>query len=319
MVHPHKPGTFLAGIECDGATYHRSATARDRDKIREEVLRGLGWEILRIWSPDWWHDKAGATERLHMALEALVVASQAKDAQRDARHQAGSLTAEPASADEMPRENEDVIETEAGTPDEDQDAVSTADLVTQPEAVDPAFQTVMPADTAAATFRKTDLSEFKADPDAFYEFSYRSTIDHMVAKIVETEAPVRDDVVAQRIARAHGWLRTGSRIRGKIERHLRPFDFTHDSAGRFIWPKGEIVETVSYRPPASEDDRRPVTDIALQELVGLVQIHPEALDEPDPALVLARLMALERLAASSRARIDEAITMSDLGARTSGA
>lgn len=52
----------------------------------------------------------------------------------------------------------------------------------------------------------------------------------MVARNLETEAPVRDDVVAQRIARAHGWLRTGSRIRAKIDRHLRPFDFTHDIA-----------------------------------------------------------------------------------------
>tara|TARA_R110002020_G_scaffold116694_2_gene267335 strand:+ start:4593 stop:5078 length:486 start_codon:yes stop_codon:yes gene_type:complete len=60
--------------------------------------------------------------------------------------------------------------------------------------------------------------------------SSRSTIDGMVARILETEAPVRDDVVAQRSARAHGWLLTGSRIRDKVDRHLRPFDFTHDIA-----------------------------------------------------------------------------------------
>jgi very-short-patch-repair endonuclease len=52
VVDPHAKGRYLAGIECDGATYHRSATARDRDKLREQVLRRLGWEILRIWSTD---------------------------------------------------------------------------------------------------------------------------------------------------------------------------------------------------------------------------------------------------------------------------
>ena len=310
VVHPHKPGTFLAGIECDGATYHRSATARDRDKIREEVLRGLGWEILRIWSPDWWHDNAGATERLHMALEALVVASQAKDAERDAQQEIESRSAESDADDEMSQESYDMTETEGVTPDDDSDAPSSADPATPPEAGSPSFQKVIRSDAEAVErFSKTDLSEFRADPDAFYEFSYRSTIDGMVARIVDTEAPVRDDVVAQRIARAHGWLRTGSRIRDKIERHLRPFDFTQDSAGRFLWPKGGIVETVEYRPPATEDDRRPVTDIALQELVGLVRIHPQALEEPDPALVLSRLMGFERLAASSRARIDEAMAL----------
>ncbi|WAJ26304.1 DUF4011 domain-containing protein [Antarcticirhabdus aurantiaca] len=76
--HPDHAGAFVAGIECDGATYHRSATARDRDKVREQVLRGLGWTILRVWSTDWWFDPAGATDRLHAALDALVAQSRAK-------------------------------------------------------------------------------------------------------------------------------------------------------------------------------------------------------------------------------------------------
>ena len=72
VVNPEKPGAYLAGIECDGATYHRSATARDRDKIREEILRNLGWEIIRIWSPDWWYDCVGATEHVHQLFCGLV-------------------------------------------------------------------------------------------------------------------------------------------------------------------------------------------------------------------------------------------------------
>jgi len=53
--HPEKPGTFLAAIECDGATYHSSRSARDRDRIRQELLESLGWKgkIYRIWSTDW--------------------------------------------------------------------------------------------------------------------------------------------------------------------------------------------------------------------------------------------------------------------------
>lgn len=72
VVDPDAPGRYLAGIECDGATYHRSATARDRDKLREHVLRGLGWNILRIWSTDWWVDSDGALEKVHSSLEKLL-------------------------------------------------------------------------------------------------------------------------------------------------------------------------------------------------------------------------------------------------------
>lgn len=76
--HPDRAGAYLAGVECDGATYHGSATARDRDKVREQVLRGLGWNILRVWSTDWWFDPRGAAQRLHLALEALLEESRAE-------------------------------------------------------------------------------------------------------------------------------------------------------------------------------------------------------------------------------------------------
>lgn len=78
VAHPDHAGRYLAGVECDGATYHRSATARDRDKLREQVLRGLGWEIVRIWSTDWWVNPGGTLERVHAALTGLL----AKDRER---------------------------------------------------------------------------------------------------------------------------------------------------------------------------------------------------------------------------------------------
>ena len=55
--HPLKPGTFLLGIECDGASYHSGRPARDRDRLREEILVNLGWKIHRIWSTDWFKSR----------------------------------------------------------------------------------------------------------------------------------------------------------------------------------------------------------------------------------------------------------------------
>jgi hypothetical protein len=74
IVHPDRPGDYLAGVECDGATYHSAATARDRDKVRAEILRGLGWHLVRLWSTEWWVDKAGALQRLDADLKALLAA-----------------------------------------------------------------------------------------------------------------------------------------------------------------------------------------------------------------------------------------------------
>src|SRR5690606_20876091 len=78
VVHPDRPGTYLVGVECDGAAYHSAATARDRDKVRAAILEGLGWTLVRTWSTDWWVDKEGAAERLHAEIEKILEYSREK-------------------------------------------------------------------------------------------------------------------------------------------------------------------------------------------------------------------------------------------------
>ena len=80
IVHPDRPGDYLVGVECDGAAYHSAATARDRDKVRQAILETLGWKLLRVWSTDWWVDKADATEKLHTAISALLEADRTRRA-----------------------------------------------------------------------------------------------------------------------------------------------------------------------------------------------------------------------------------------------
>ncbi|HOW36292.1 MAG TPA: DUF3320 domain-containing protein [Candidatus Omnitrophota bacterium] len=68
IVDVELPGKYVLGIECDGANYHSSITARDRDRLRQQVLEGLGWNIYRIWSTDWFKNKKKETERLIEAI-----------------------------------------------------------------------------------------------------------------------------------------------------------------------------------------------------------------------------------------------------------
>lgn len=72
IVHPDKPGVYLAGVEADGAQFHRSPTARDRDKLRQAALENLGWRIIRIWSTEWWLDSSAALEKVHQRLLGLL-------------------------------------------------------------------------------------------------------------------------------------------------------------------------------------------------------------------------------------------------------
>ena len=67
--HPDYPHGYLLGVECDGKTYHSALSVRDRDRLREAVLRGLGWDIYRIWSTDWFQD---ADRELNKLMEYIA-------------------------------------------------------------------------------------------------------------------------------------------------------------------------------------------------------------------------------------------------------
>jgi len=71
VLHPDFPHAYLVAIECDGAKYHSARSARDRDRIRQQVLESLGWKdrIWRIWSTEWFRNPERETKRLIKFIE----------------------------------------------------------------------------------------------------------------------------------------------------------------------------------------------------------------------------------------------------------
>ena len=59
----------MIGIECDGATYHSSHVARDRDLLREEILQAMGWRLYRIWSTEWFQNRDMAVKLMLNNIE----------------------------------------------------------------------------------------------------------------------------------------------------------------------------------------------------------------------------------------------------------
>ena len=103
VVDPAKPGRYLLGIECDGASYHSARSARDRDRLRQQVLEGLGWTIHRIWSTDWFRNPEQELGRVEVAV-------------RSARTAAVIASPVPASEPEKPLERAPEPEPEVAPP-----------------------------------------------------------------------------------------------------------------------------------------------------------------------------------------------------------
>ena len=69
---------FILAVECDGATYHSSKSARDRDRLRQEVLENLGWSVYRIWSVDWYKNREVEIEKLITRVKETQIEFDAK-------------------------------------------------------------------------------------------------------------------------------------------------------------------------------------------------------------------------------------------------
>ncbi len=69
VVDPQRAGVFMAGILCDGPNYWSAEDARDRDRLRSQILEGLGWTLIRIWAPEWFCSPHECERRLLEELE----------------------------------------------------------------------------------------------------------------------------------------------------------------------------------------------------------------------------------------------------------
>jgi len=101
VQHPSQPGRYILAIECDGATYHSSQSARDRDRLRQEQLERQGWRFHRIWSTEWFQDKDTCTEKTIAAYQdAVRDADDTKPVTADLRQQPPATGAHPADESE---------------------------------------------------------------------------------------------------------------------------------------------------------------------------------------------------------------------------
>jgi hypothetical protein len=306
-------------VECDGATYHRSATARDRDKLREQVLRGLGWQIVRVWSTDWWVNPGGTLERVHEGLTVLLEQDRqrraeeaAQDPQQDAADAAGGnepapdpLAVDEAAAAIARAAERAAAADDAAAPDAQYARAASAERLAAPALGDaPAgrrYDIARPADA---------VPPGTITPERFHDIDYDQVLEAMVACVVQQEGPVLDAVLARRIARAHGFQRTGSRIQERVERIARQrFGMTEEAGGTFYWPEGVVPGVdVDFRAAGDDEGARSVQEICEQELLPLARRVLRTGRTGDEAVIaMARAMGVSRLAASSRGRLEQVL------------
>ncbi|WP_158803949.1 DUF3320 domain-containing protein [Acidisoma sp. L85] len=170
--HPEKPGTYILAVECDGATYHSALWARERDRLRQDVLEHLGWCFHRVWSTDWFYNRRAEIERLHKALVDAREAAQhgVRITGANQSRQTSNLSAEPeVTKFELPE-------------------FAARQMPSYQRAVFPVNSWQEPHEVAV------------------------STLADLAKRIISAEGPIHVDEVARRIAACFGKDKAGSRI-----------------------------------------------------------------------------------------------------------
>jgi very-short-patch-repair endonuclease len=207
VVDAELPGRFICGIECDGVAYHSSETARDRDRLRQQVLEARGWRLVRVWSTDWFKDRTGQVDRIVQLVDAARTRAR-DEATRCQRLTETTVAAPPPSVIAPP-------------PAE----ASTEDVYARPDA--------MPYRFADGEGRYAGR-ELLGEPP--------STLARAIADVVEIESPAHVDDVITRVAGM--WdTRAGTRIHARIVDAITLAERQHlvERRGDFLWNPGQEV------------------------------------------------------------------------------
>jgi very-short-patch-repair endonuclease len=221
--HPGAPGTYALGIECDGAMYHSSRAARDRDRLREAVLRDLGWRLHRIWGTDWYRNRRDAMARLRAAVEAACaedphavrVAPPVGAAGSGGNLGDGGSTAEVVDGPLSARGGEPAAM--AGGP-----AVPRVEFVTVDAGPAPWSRPYHEVDLdLLAEVRDRSSSQRGMWGVDLQDPAALDVVADVALCVIEVEGPVEKEVIYTRVRLAWGLGRAGQVVRDRIDRALR--------------------------------------------------------------------------------------------------
>jgi very-short-patch-repair endonuclease len=200
VKHPTLSGIYVLGIECDGAAYHSARTARERDRLRQDVLENMGWKIYRIWSTDWIKDPVNEGIKLIETIESAIA---------------------NYGIDEFPAE----IKIETTTKNKRADDFSNV------EDKDLSAQSI--GDIYG--FEETVLTDFSLLPRN--RNGYLEPTD-CIMEIVKTEYPIHYELLCQRLAPLFGNEKVTVKIRREADFGLSKLMDKIVKKGDFIFPKG---------------------------------------------------------------------------------
>ena len=270
VVDPGRPGRYLLGILLDGEGYGTAKTVRDRELAQVDVLHGLGWNILRIWTMDWWDNRQKELERVLACLENL----KSQPVKPAALPKAAVPAQPPAEERKVAGNVKRMVEK----------SVSTA-----PKALE------IPLYEPAA------LKEEVVSAEDFIQPRYTRRIQEKICRVIEKEAPVCEPLLTRRVIQSFGIARAGNRIQSRMTQIMSNtgLNCTKSDGQLVFWKTGQTPESYTgFRASGEGKAKREARDVPVQEAANAicrVLYEQISLLEEDLIHEAARSMGYSRL------------------------
>lgn len=291
IVDPEHPDRYLLAVLCDGGGYKTGKTARDREVLRGQVLRQLGWSIHRVWAMDWLDDPEKEIQRIIASVNAAkerkaadVVASETGVAENGDK-EAGGVSA-VANVDSASESEGSLAGVSSGNGNAEGHRLLgiRAEEMAQVQALDMDRDSVPPTSAPAPVpapvskwrmpYEPVILPTVPFSSDEFYNVNHKKLVTEQLAQVIEGEGPISRSLLTRRVIQAWGMNRSGARI----ERHLSGLldtlavKSTVWEGNIYYWPKdADPAQYGVYRISDNETDRRSAEELPPEEVA--VAVH----------------------------------------------
>jgi len=264
VVDPANPGYYLLGVECDGQTYRASKSARDRDRLREQVLNQLGWRIHHIWSPDWVARHDSEVRRLKDAIQQACE-------QRPEKETPKALTKEDQKAQ---------TQTKADIRKVQFSGIEKIGIPYVYHPINANYEPYVKVPISRPPYTSKQKNEFHLETN-------RALQTRLLSELVKEEGPIHIDYAFQRLAKAWGLKRAGVKVNtaAKVALDTLIKDKRVVLKGKFLWPPDKMEIPIRTPAVGIPESTRPPEYIPPEEIENAMKtitqyavgISPESL------------------------------------------
>jgi len=275
VVNPNESDTYVLGIICDGLNYLNGGMAADRNMTQESVLRGLGWELCRVWTLDWWDNANKELGRIKVEIERSI--EKCETGARDG----SSLAAGTKAEDLADKGMADAGMKGVGAKDADQDKDGAYQNGGTREASDTSGFERMEYDASQNIqnmYIPTSLASvtaYQGNSEFFASYESTNILIRQIETVLKREAPVSREVLCKRVLEAWGISRMGTRLNKRFDDVLAAMRVRSTRSGdtMFYWDRG--VDPAQYEEfrvsSADEKYRRGMENIAAEEIAVAIR------------------------------------------------